>query len=91
MYFTIGCHCNGVVNAIGQFGKCMDVPSGTFCHVNKDSGCKDIIEFQPTVLILAWSISVLGDVAMALWREAVFARMVKILDTHVTDTTGRTL
>ena len=46
MYFTVGCHCNGVVNAIGQFGKCMDVPSGTFYHVKKDSGCKDIIEFH---------------------------------------------
>ena len=57
----------------------------------EDRLIKDIIEYQHTVLILAWSISVLGDVAMALWREAVFARMVKILDTHVTDTTGRTL
>ena len=37
---------------------------------------QDIKEFQPAVLILAWCYSNNGDVAMALRREAVFARMV---------------
>jgi hypothetical protein len=41
----------------------------------KDRLFKDIIEFNPTVLILAWRFSVFGDVAMNLRREAVFARM----------------
>ena len=43
---TVGCHWNGVLNDIGQFGKCTVGPSGTLCHVNKDSGCKDIIAFK---------------------------------------------